>query len=84
MLRSILLASRSETFGRSVLEAMACGTPCVVNDIPIMREVTAGSAILADFSDRESSTEALRRLSDAADSGGFAVRRARGELTCGS
>jgi len=62
-----VLASRSETFGRSVLEAMACGTLCVVNDIPIMREVTEGSAILTHFSDIEESTAALRRgLTDTA------------------
>lgn len=43
------LASREETFGRIVVEAMACGTPCVLNDIPIMHEVTAGSALIIDF-----------------------------------
>jgi glycosyltransferase involved in cell wall biosynthesis len=47
------LSSREETFGRSVAEAMACGTPCIANDIPIMREVTGGSALLVDCQDRE-------------------------------
>jgi glycosyltransferase involved in cell wall biosynthesis len=55
-----VLASRAETFGRSVLEAMACGTLCAVNDIPILREVTAGHAIFTDFADTEASTAALR------------------------
>ena len=43
------LASREETFGRCVIEAMACGTPCVVNDIPIMHEVTNDIALIVDF-----------------------------------
>ena len=40
---------------------MACGVPCVVNDIPIMREVTGGCAILTDFSNRDAATAGLRR-----------------------
>ncbi len=56
-----VLASRAESFGRSVLEAMACGTPCVVNDIPVLREVTAGYAIFTDFANAECATAALRR-----------------------
>jgi glycosyltransferase involved in cell wall biosynthesis len=44
-----VLPSREETFGRTVIESMACGTPCVVNDIPIMREVTDGHALIVDF-----------------------------------
>jgi glycosyltransferase involved in cell wall biosynthesis len=57
------LASREETFGRCVIEAMACGTPCVINDIPIMHEVAEDHALVLDFQDVEAVADALRRLS---------------------
>ena len=60
--RILVLPSREETFGRSVAEAMACGTPCVVNDIPIMHEVTSGAAWIVDYSN---SDEASRSLAEA-------------------
>ena len=56
------LASREETFGRCVIEAMACGTPCVVNDIPIMHEVTNNIALIVDFEDADAVADALRKL----------------------
>lgn len=58
--RIYVLPSREETFGRSVAEAMACGVPCVVNDIPIMREVTAEAAWIVDFGDIPAAAAALR------------------------
>jgi glycosyltransferase involved in cell wall biosynthesis len=54
------LASREETFGRCVVEAMASGTVCVLNDIPVLREVTRGHAFLVDFRDRAAAANALR------------------------
>lgn len=60
--RGFVLASREETFGRCVAEAMACGTPCVVNDIPIMHEVTGGHALIVDFGDTAASAAALVAL----------------------
>jgi glycosyltransferase involved in cell wall biosynthesis len=56
------LASREETFGRCVIEAMACGTPCLVNDIPIMHEVTAGHALIVNYHDAAAVAGALRKL----------------------
>jgi glycosyltransferase involved in cell wall biosynthesis len=56
------LASREETFGRCVIEAMACGTPCVVNDIPIMHEVTEEHALIVDFHKVTVVSDALRKL----------------------
>ena len=60
--RGFVLASREETFGRCVVEAMACGTPCVVNDIPIMHEVTGGHALIVDFQNAPAATAALEAL----------------------
>jgi glycosyltransferase involved in cell wall biosynthesis len=57
--RILVLPSREETFGRPVAEAMACGTPCVVNDIQIMREVTEGLAWITDFSNPRIAGESL-------------------------
>ncbi|NJS39717.1 MAG: glycosyltransferase family 4 protein, partial [Rhodobacteraceae bacterium] len=56
------MASREETFGRSVIESMACGTPVLVHDIPIMHEVTDGQALIVDFGKTGEATAALRRL----------------------
>ena len=61
---AFVLASREETFGRCVIEAMACGTPCVVNDIPIMHEVTGGHAQVVDFRDATAAAAALAALLD--------------------
>lgn len=60
--RAFVLASREETFGRCVAEAMACGTPCVVNAIPIMAEVTGGHAVLTDFASVADAAQALERI----------------------
>lgn len=56
------LPSAEETFGRTVIEAMACGCPCVVSDLPVLREVTAGSAECVDFTDAEVAAAAMRRV----------------------
>ncbi len=60
--RAFCLASREETFGRCVVEAMACGTPCVVNHIPIMDEVTGGHALIVDYADTDATARALDTL----------------------
>ncbi len=57
-----VMPSREETFGRTVIESMACGTPVVVNDIPIMHEVTATQAIIVNFNDTAAVTGTLARI----------------------
>jgi glycosyltransferase involved in cell wall biosynthesis len=44
----LVLPSFYEGFGLPPLEAMACGCPVVVSDIPPLREVCAGAAIYID------------------------------------
>lgn len=74
--RAFCLASREETFGRCVAEAMACGTPCVVNRIPIMDEVTGGHALVVDYADPVAAAGALGSL--LADDGVHARLREEG------
>lgn len=56
------LASREETFGRTVIESMACGTPVVVNEIPIMHEVTEGHALIVDYLQPDAVAAALQQV----------------------
>jgi glycosyltransferase involved in cell wall biosynthesis len=57
---TLLYPSRYEGYGLPPLEAMACGTPAVVSDIPALRESTAGSARLVPVGDVAGWAEALR------------------------
>jgi glycosyltransferase involved in cell wall biosynthesis len=41
----VVLPSVHESFGLPALEALACGAPTVVSDIPAYREVTGGHAL---------------------------------------
>ena len=57
-----VLASREETWGRTVTEAMACGCPCIVNDIPVMQEVTRGQALIVRFASVEAASQGLEQI----------------------
>ncbi len=60
--RAHVLATSEETFGRSVAEAMACGCPCVVQALPVLREVAEDAAVYVDFADAGAAGAALARV----------------------
>lgn len=51
-----------EGYGYPPLEAMACGTPAVVSDIPVLVETTGGNALVADPHDGKSWIEAYNQI----------------------
>lgn len=63
------LPSVEESFGRSVLEAMACGCPCVVNDIRALAEVGADAVVKVNFADAEAASAALEDLLESGGAG---------------
>ncbi|WP_166864276.1 MULTISPECIES: glycosyltransferase family 1 protein [unclassified Salinibacterium] len=59
--------SLDEGFGLPLVEAMVRGTPIVVSDIPIFREIGGSAAVYASPTDVRSVAEALRSLDDPAE-----------------
>lgn len=67
--------SHNETFGLTILEAMACGCPVVTSDRSAMPETAGGAAFLADPNDPEAIAAAIlqaRESSSEARTRGFA------------
>ncbi len=59
-----LLTSVREGFNFPVVEAMACGLPVVVSDIPIMREIVGNAGLLCDLNDPDSFVEGIYEATD--------------------
>ena len=62
---ALLLPSLEEGYGFPPLEAMACGTPSIVSDIPVLRESTGGKALYCPPQESEAWMKCMQMMLDA-------------------
>ena len=58
----LLLPSEAEGFGLPLVEAMACATPIVASDIPVLREIGADAAVYCAVADVPAWSTALAAM----------------------
>jgi len=58
----VLLPSEREGFGLPVVEAMACGTPVVASDLPVLREVGGDAAAYCPLGDIDAWAKTIASL----------------------
>lgn len=77
-----VLTSDREGFGLPIVEALASGTPMVVSDIPVLREVGAGAVTYAPVAAVDAWVAAILRLLGERDSdrGAWEARREAGRV----
>ena len=57
-----MFPSKEEGFGLAIAEAMACGLPCVISNIPALRETFDPVAIFVNVDDPEAFAHAALTL----------------------
>jgi glycosyltransferase involved in cell wall biosynthesis len=62
--RAVLAPTYAEGFGLPIVEALACGTPVLAADIPILRDVSQNCAIYRHHLDAPGWLAAIRELTD--------------------
>jgi len=60
--QAFVFPSLYEGFGLPILEAMSCGAPCVLNDIPVFHEVASEAACYCDARDPHDMARAIGDL----------------------
>jgi glycosyltransferase involved in cell wall biosynthesis len=73
--RGLAFPSLYEGFGLPPLEALACGRPVVVSDLPVMHEVLGGHGRFVPVGDVDALADALGRLPRDEDEQAVAARR---------
>ncbi len=60
--KAFIFPSKHEGFGIPILQAMACGVPTAVSDIPVFKEVASDATLYFDHNDKQAMASALARL----------------------
>lgn len=57
-----IMSSKNEGFGIAVIEALACGLPALLSDIPVMREITSENALFFNLENPEHLSNLIKEL----------------------